>query len=186
MTRYADYAPEGVPVGRCVVLPGRQYTPDGPLLFFATQVALGRGWDVRQVWWDAPDGQSDDEEVAWVGDQLDAALEGHDGRVLVVGKSLGTLGAARAAEREYDAAWLTPLLSDPGAAGPLTSYPARQLIVIGREDPFLDRQVLDSLPGTAVLVDGDHVLRVPGDPAAMVAAHARFVEAFDAWLQTLA
>jgi len=29
-----------------VVVLGRQYTADGPLLFFATQTALVRGWDV--------------------------------------------------------------------------------------------------------------------------------------------
>lgn len=39
-----------------------------------------------------------------------------------------------------------------------------------------------SLPGNHVLVPGDHVLRVPGDPAAMVASHAHFVTAFGAWL----
>ena len=46
-------------MGRCLVLPGRQYTPDGPLLFFAAQAALMRGWDVRQVWWEAPERGSD-------------------------------------------------------------------------------------------------------------------------------
>ncbi|MFA6575089.1 MAG: hypothetical protein WCS84_06680 [Nocardioides sp.] len=185
MTRYVDYTAEGTSVGRCVVLPGRQYTPDAPLLFFATQAALDRGWDVRQVWWEAPERGGDTDETAWVADQLAAAVEGYDGRVLVVGKSLGTLAAARAAAQGYAGAWLTPLLTDPEAAAPLTSYPAAQLVVIGSRDPYLDREVLDGLPGTRVLVEGDHVLRVPGDPAAMVSAHARFVEAFDAWLGTL-
>jgi hypothetical protein len=49
MTRYVDYAVEGTPFGLCAVLPGRQYTPEGPLLSFAAQAALMRGWDVRQV-----------------------------------------------------------------------------------------------------------------------------------------
>lgn len=185
MTRYVDHAPHGIAVGRCVILPGRQYTPDGPLLFFATQAALDRAWEVRQVWWEAPERGGDTDEIAWVSDQLAAAVEGYDGRVLVVGKSLGTLAAARAATLGYAGAWLTPLLADPVAAAPLTSYPAAQLVVIGSSDPYLDRGVLDGLPGTRVLVEGDHVLRVPGDPAAMVSAHARFVEAFDDWLTTI-
>ena len=54
MARYVDLPADGTPVGLCVVLPGRAYTPDGPLLFFAAQVALAHGWDVRQVWWDVP------------------------------------------------------------------------------------------------------------------------------------
>lgn len=42
MSRYVDCSTDGTPIGRCIVLPGRQYTADGPLLFFATQVALMR------------------------------------------------------------------------------------------------------------------------------------------------
>jgi hypothetical protein len=136
------------------------------------------------VWWEVPR-LDEAEEVAWVGDQLDAAVDGYDGRVLVVAKSLGTLAAARAAERAYDAAWLTPLLTEADLAEPLLSYPAEQLVVIGADDPYLDRDVLDALPGEHLVVAGDHVLRVPGDPAAMVTSHEQFVAALDAWLRTL-
>ena len=182
MTRYADYSPEGTPVGRCVILPGSNYTPDGPMLFFAAQAAVARGWEVRQVWWQTPRFSSVADEVAWVGDQLDAALEGHDGRVVVVAKSLGTLAAPRAAERGYDAAWLTPVLTEPVVAESLASYPARQLVVIGSSDPYLQQDLLDALPGQCVVVPGDHILRVPGDVAATVASHDRFIRSFDEWL----
>ena len=185
MTRYADFAVEGAAVGLCVVLPGRLYTPDGPLLFFAAQAALMRGWDVRQVWWEVPDSGSDADEIAWVGDQLDAALEGHAGRVLVVAKSLGTLAAARAAALGHEAAWLTPLLTDREAAEPLLSYPADQFVLIGSSDPYLSHSVFEALPGTRLVVAGNHILRVPGDAAAMVASHEQFVRAFDTWLTTL-
>lgn len=185
VTRFVDHAAEGTAIGRCVVLPGRQYTPDGPLLFFAAQVARMRGWDVRQVWWEAPERGSDADEIDWVGDHLDAALDDYRGRVLVVAKSLGTLAARRAADRGYDAAWLTPLLTDRDAAEPLLSYPASQFVLIGASDPFLSRDVLDALPGARVLVPGDHILAVPDDPAGMVASHEQFVRAFDAWLRTV-
>lgn len=185
MSRFVDYATEHEALGRCLVLPGRHYSPEAPLLFFATQTALTRGWDVRQVWWEAPARGSGSDEIAWVGDQLDAALEDYTGRVLVIGKSLGTLAAGRAAQCGHDAAWLTPLLTDREAAAPLLSYPAAQFVLIGSSDPFLRQEVLDELPGTHLLVAGDHVLRVPGDPAAMVASHERFIRAFDAWLTTL-
>ncbi len=187
MTRFVDFAAEGAPVGRCVVLPGRQYSPDGPLLFFAAQTAHMRGWDVRQVWWDAPErgSRSLSEEITWVAEQLEAAVEGYPGRVLVVAKSLGTLSAACAAARGYEAAWLTPLLTEPDAAEPLLSYPTSQLNVIGSEDPYLDPGVLARLPGDRLVVSGDHVLRVAGDPAAMVASHEQVVRAFDGWLAGL-
>lgn len=184
MTRYVDHPADGTPIGRCVVLPGSRYTPDGPVLFFATQVALTHGWDVRQVWWEVPE-LDDAEEVAWVGDQLEAAVDGYDGRVLVVAKSLGTLAAGHAAEHGYDAAWLTPLLTEADLADPLLSYPAAQLVVIGSSDPYLDQDVLDALPGERLVVPGDHLLRVPGDPAAMVASHETFVRTFDAWLAAI-
>jgi hypothetical protein len=184
MTRYADYASAGTAVGRCVVLPGRNYTADGPLLFFAAQTAMARGWDVRQVWWEVPDLADMAEQVEWVCDQLDAAVDGYDGRVLVVAKSLGTLAAPRAAARGYDAAWLTPILTEPDLAAPLTSYPAEQFVVIGASDRGLDPEVFDSLPGRRLLVPGDHVLRVDGDVAAMVTSHELFVRSFDAWLDS--
>jgi len=185
VTRYVDHAADGTSVGRCVILPGSRYTPDGPMLFFAAQVALMRGWDVRQVWWDVPQLGSDADEVAWVGAQLDAAVDGFAGRVVVVAKSLGTMAAPVAAARGYDAAWLTPLLTEPDLAEPLLTYPAEQLVVIGADDPYFSQDVLDALPGEHLVVAGDHVLRVPGNAAAMVASHESFVRSFDAWLTAL-
>lgn len=184
MSRYVDYPAAETSVGRCVVLPGRQYTPDGPLLFFATHVALMRGWDVRQVWWEPPQRNSRDitEETAWVSDQLDAAGDGYDGPVVLVAKSLGTLAASRAAQLGYGAAWLTPLLSEPAIAEVLLNYPARQFSVIGSEDPYYVPAVFDALPGRRLLVAGDHVLRVPGNPVAMVESHRQFTQSFDVWL----
>ena len=187
MTRFADYSAKGTAIGRCVVLPGRQYTPERPLLSFAGQTALERGWDVRQVWWDAPERGSGSVsgEAAWVADQLDAAVGDYTGRILVVAKSLGTLAATLAAARGYEAAWLTPLLTEPDAAKPLLSYSTSQFILIGSSDPFLDRDVLDLLPGERLVVAGDHILRVPGDPVAMAASHEQFVRSFDKWLTRL-
>lgn len=185
MTRYVDHPADGTTVGRCIVLPGSRYTPDGPMLFFAAQVAVMRGWDVRQVWWEVPEFASHADEVAWVGSALDAALNDYAGRVLVVAKSLGTLAAPVAAARGYHAAWLTPLLTEPDLARPLLSYPAAQFVVIGSSDPYFNQDILNALPGEHLVVAGDHILRVPGDAAAMVASHNQFVRSFDAWLTTL-
>jgi hypothetical protein len=104
---------------------------------------------------------------------------------LVVAKSLGTLAAPVAAARGYDAAWLTTLLTESEVAEPLLSYPAAQFVVIGSSDPDFSQDVIDALPGERLVVAGDHVLRVPGDAAAMVASHGSFVRSFDAWLTAL-
>lgn len=184
MSRYVDLPAERRPAGRCIILPGRQYTPDGPLLFFAAQVAASRGWDVRQVWWEPAErgALSVADEMSWVADELAAAVGDHAGPVVVVAKSLGTLAAAYAAERGYDAAWLTPLLTEPEIAEVLRRYPGEQLTVIGAEDPYYDREVFDGLPGERLLVAGDHVLRVPADPLASVDSHRSFTRAFDHWV----
>jgi len=152
------------------------------LLFFAAQAALARGWEVRQVWWEAPAFEDDEAEVAWVCGQLAGAVDDYDGTVLVVGKSLGTLAVPLAAECGFLAAWLTPLLREPDVAAVLSSYPAGQFVAIGDRDPYLDLDVLETLPGERVLVAGDHILAVPGDPAAMVRSHEQVVRALDAWL----
>lgn len=187
MTRYVDLRARDDTVGLCVILPGRQYTPDRPLLSFATEAALAHGWNVRQVWWNAPERGTRDlaSEMSWVHDELDAAVHGHDGPVLLIAKSLGTLAAARAADQRYDAAWLTPLLSEPAVADVLLGYPGNQLSVVGSEDPFYVPSVFDALPGTRLLVAGDHVLRVPGDPVAMAESHLQFVGSLDGWLDGL-
>ena len=65
------------------------------------------------------------------------------------------------------------------------SYPAAQFVVIGSSDPYFSQDVLEALPGERLVVAGDHILRVPGDAAAMVSSHDRFVRSFEAWLTTL-
>lgn len=78
---------------------------------------------------------------------------------------------------------MTPILTDPGVAAALRGYPNRQFTLIGTDDPYVERDTFDALPGERLLVPGDHVLRVAGDPPAMAASHLEFVRALDARLQ---
>ena len=164
------WEPDGEPVGTCVVLPGRGYPPAAPALAYAGYVLRAAGWVVRDVWWDPPANESlsVDGEVEWVGDQLASATAGLAGPVLVVGKSLGTYGARRAAERSYRAIWLTPVLTLPEVADAIRANPARQLLVGGTADPLWDADVATSLAasGCDVLqLDGlDHGLVDRTDP----------------------
>ncbi len=153
------WEPTGEPVGTCVVLPGRGYPPAAPGLAYAGYVLRAAGWRVRDVWWDPPanGSLSLDGEVAWVGAQLTAATDGVDGPVLVVGKSLGTYAARLAAEREYEAIWLTPLLTDPVLVAGIRANPARQLLVGGTADRLWDADVAASLAA-----DGCDVLQIEG------------------------
>ncbi len=177
------WEPAGDPVGLAVVLPGRGYPPAAPGCAYAGYVLRAAGWRVRDVWWEPPDNDSLSlaDEVSWVGDQLATAVGEHQGPVLVVGKSLGTYAAALAAEREYPAIWLTPLLVVPERVEALRANPARQLLVGGTTDRLWDADVAASLAadGCDVLqLDGiDHGLIDPSDAFRSVDALAEITRA---------
>ncbi|MBO0847688.1 MAG: alpha/beta hydrolase [Nocardioides sp.] len=183
-----DFEPEGQPVGTAVVVPGRGYPPAAPLSFFAGFVLLRHGWSVRQVWWDPPDPESDEETMEWVRGQVENALP-TAGRVLIVGKSLGTLSAPVAAERGHPAVWFTPILGLPAIADALAANPAPQLLVGGTADALWDSAVARDLAGRGCVVlevpDADHVLMAPGDPVRGVEMHVEVVRTLDVWLAGL-
>ena len=164
-----DWSPAGAPIGLAVILPGRGYPPAAPGCAYAGYVLRAAGWQVRDVWWDPPpnDSLAIDDEVTWVGDQLDAAIGDFTGPVFVVGKSLGTYAARLAAEREYLAIWLTPVLTLPEVVDGIRANRARQLLVGGTADQLWDADAARSLAagGCDVLqLDGiEHGLLDPSD-----------------------
>lgn len=183
-----DFEPEGSPVGTAVVVPGRGYPPAAPLTFFTGFVLLRQGWSVRQVWWDPPSYESDEQTLEWVSAEVEPALP-TSGPVLVVGKSLGTWAAPLAAKRGLPAIWFTPILDVPAIADAIGANPAPQLLVGGTADDLWNRDIARDLAGTGCAVlevpDADHVLMIPGDPVRGVEAHAEVMRTLDAWLAGL-
>ena len=184
--------PDGDPRGLGLVLPGRAYSPAAPLLEFARLTLLQHGYAVQQVWWDAASRPADLDPAAWVADQAADALAAETPppqRVVVVGKSLGTWATAYAAERGYDAIWLTPLLVEPSVVGGIRSSPARQLLVGGTADDLWDAEVAGALvrEGCDVMEipDADHGLCVPRDVVRSAAVHADVTRRMDAFLSEL-
>jgi predicted alpha/beta-hydrolase family hydrolase len=145
---------------------------------------------VRQVWWDPPAHETDELTTAWVRAQVEQALP-DTGRVLLVAKSLGTYAAPLAAERGYDAVWLTPLLQVPPLAAAIAANPGRQLLVGGTADDIAwDATVAADLAaqGCDVLevTGADHALMFPGDVVGGVEVHGVAVRALDRFLTSLA
>lgn len=137
-----------------MVLPGRGYTPARPLLHFARRVLERQGWTVREVWWQPPMLPDYDR---WVRQQAVTALDGVPPASLLIGKSLGTLAAPVAAERELPAVWLTPLLSNPRVVEAIGRSTAATLLVGGTGDVLWD-SALAHRSGHQVFeaVDADH------------------------------
>jgi predicted alpha/beta-hydrolase family hydrolase len=184
-----SFEPEGDPVGTAVVIPGRAYPPAAPLLFFAGFALLQHGWSVRQVWWDPPPYESDEQTTAWVRDQVEPALP-DGGRVLLVAKSLGTYAAPLAAERGVAAVWLTPLLQVPTLVEAITANPARQLLVGGSADdlawrPDVARSLAERGCDVCEIPGADHALMAPGDTVRGVEVHVEAMRALDRFLSHL-
>ena len=164
-----QHYPVGDRRGTVLMLPGRGYTCDMSLLAWTTRALQAVGWTVCQAAWDAA--RVPDEPRVFVEDvarRLDE-MERPAGPVLVVAKSLGTLGAHWAAERGYPAVWLTPVLETAGCypmprhSGPLAerirAYPTESLVVGGTADELWQPGFRGT--GTVLEIEGaDHSLEV--------------------------
>ncbi len=183
MSEYGDWPIETIgPVGLAVLLPGQNYPATMPLLTFAGQAAVRRGWRVRAVSWSAPDLETR-AKIDWVGTQLNEALGGFDGRVLVIGKSLGTCSAPYASQHGFDAIWLTPLLHLPDVVEALTRNLGRQLLIGGTRDPAWDLRVAHTTGGDVIEIEGgDHAMFAP-NAVRTAELHVEVTRAIDEWLQ---
>jgi pimeloyl-ACP methyl ester carboxylesterase len=170
---------------RVVLLPGARYPTRAPLLWFAREVAVARGFGVLEVLDEPPVGE---DPFAWVRDRAQRALEHRPTALdVVIGKSLSSDVADIAAERELPAIWLTPLLDRPGILAALARTSRPTLLVGGTADPtwrpdaLADNVMLDRLE-----LDGlDHGLQLAGDPQASLAALRKVVKRVDRFLGAL-
>jgi len=168
-----------------VVLPGRGYPVDGPLLFFAQVALRRRGVDVTALRWSPPPDLDAAGAPGWVASQLEPVLAA-GGRPLVVAKSLGSFAAPVVAERGLLAIWLTPLLGQETVVAALRAARAPALLVGGTADPAWDGTVARSL-GMAVheVPGGDHALLLPGPLAASAEALGGVATAMEQFLDSI-
>ncbi|RZS34313.1 hypothetical protein EV193_109100 [Herbihabitans rhizosphaerae] len=177
-----------------LILPGGGYTPARPLLHFARAVLLRREWTVVELWWDPPAGVRPSamppwpdaaEKIGWVAGEAEAALATVDAeRVLLVGKSLGTLAAGVAAERGLPAFWLTPILGEPLIAEALGNASAPTHLVGGTGDAAWLPEIAHRHPYTEI-ADADHGLETDGDPVNSAAILGQVTATLDRFVATL-
>ncbi len=185
MSTYVDWPVEtDYVIGLAVLLPGQNYPTTMPLLTFAGRAAAQRGWQVRAVAWSVPDVDSG-AKIDWVGTQLMQTIGTFDGRVLVVGKSLGTCAADYASQHGYDAIWLTPLLHLPDVVEAMTRNPGRQLLIGGTRDPAWDLEIARSTGADIAEIEGGDHGMFAHDAVRSVELHVEVTRAVDQWLRAL-
>jgi pimeloyl-ACP methyl ester carboxylesterase len=171
---------------RVVLLPGARYPTRAPLLWFAREVAIARGFGVLELL-DEPGAGED--PFAWIRDRARRALDHAPPRELdvVIGKSLASDVADLAAERGLPAVWLTPLLDRPGVVAALARTTRPTLLVGATADPtWRPERIPDSVLLDRLQLDGlDHGLQAPGDPQASLGALKKVVRKLDRFLGAL-
>jgi hypothetical protein len=151
------YEYDGDPARTAVMLPGAMLG-GMPSLGFAQQGLTAAGWRVVQVWDEFLDRSQDADE--WVHDRLAAAVRHapEARQVLVVGKSLGSLAAADAADHAWPAIWLTPLLDNDRSVVMLRRRFAPALLIC-TADPMWDGRIAREISDDVLELEGaDHHL----------------------------
>jgi pimeloyl-ACP methyl ester carboxylesterase len=80
-------------------------------------------------------------------------------QLLIVGKSMGTIAAADAAEHEWPGIWLTPLLHDDESIVILRRRTAPALLIGGTADPMWNGRIAREITDDVLELEGaDHGL----------------------------
>jgi hypothetical protein len=151
-----------------VIVPGRGYGPQAPLLDLASEALSDRAIPVVTVNWTVPDGLLDIGPEPFVRAHVSAALHrlanaAPAAQPVIIAKSLGTYAAMLAAEQQLPAIWLTPLLHIEVIAEAIGRNPAPTLLVGGTRDrSWLPDIAAATSKRVVTITGGDHGLRPPG------------------------
>lgn len=175
---------------QALLLPGRNYGVQGPLLMFSHVALQSRGARIFPIDWSEPDRLAADEQsmVEGVCEQVERVLDRvhNDDPPLLVGKSLGTAAAVLAQHHGLPAIWFTPLLADYPIVQALRRATAPFLLIGGTRDRAWNSSLAHELPGEVCEIRGaDHGMFMPGRPL-VDSAHvlAEVIEAVEAFIDT--
>ncbi|MPZ96088.1 MAG: alpha/beta hydrolase [Propionibacteriales bacterium] len=171
-----------------IILPGSGYSPAFPLLEFGRQALMQHGWTVQQVWWDSESFDDLDRARLWVDAQAEAAVtaEKDAERLLLMGKSLGTLAAEVAVRHDLPAVWFTPLLNAAIAADAHRRATRPMLLVGGTADKSWDGALAAQLSDFVLEIpDATHFMDLPDDAVRTAEILVEVVRAVDAFLTRL-
>lgn len=172
---------------RGLLLPGRLYTTEQPLLAFTGLALEQHGWPVEKVSWQLPPHVTD--VPAWVRAHAEDAMAAAPAEHWVIAaKSLGT-HIVHAGRRADAYVLLTPLLVLPETVAAITALVAdgaQVLLVGGSADQFWSTEGAAATGAEVVELPGaDHVMVVPGDAVRTAVLHLEVTMAVDAFLAGL-
>jgi len=155
---------------RAVMLPGANYTVAHPLLHFSREVLEAHGWTVEAASWPPADDTSERDPIEVVTEVAAGLLDvAGPGRILLVGKSIGSLAIPLAADRGLPGIWLTPLLRRPAVAAALGRLPRPTILIGSRADDSWDSDVARRSGHEVLeLTDANHGLERDGDPVGSI------------------
>lgn len=163
MATYTDTTVEN-PKGLALLVPGKAYPTHMPQLYFAKQVALAAGYNVREMAWDPGMEWS----ISAVTHEVEKAIEGNDLPLVIFAKSIGSLSSIYAAKKSLRAVWITPTLDQPEVVAAIAENLAPQLAFGGTEDGYWNSDAARTWPENVHVLEipgADHSLLVAGNPA---------------------
>ena len=165
-----------------IMFPGLRYTCDMPLLYYPSRLFAQRGTDVLQINSDYTQAEyqsaSQGEQAEWLTADAQAALRAGKAqrnykRLILVGKSIGTLALAHLVSKSLEKGtitiWLTPLLRQQPLVSAALLFKGPALYVAGTGDPIFAsgpmQRIQDATGAVTLIVEGaDHSMEIPGVP----------------------
>jgi predicted esterase len=184
-----------------IIFPGLRYTCDMPLLYYPSRLFAHRAADVLQVNSDYTradyQSASQSEQADWLRGDAQAALragkaQGNYKRLILVGKSIGTLALAylvsTSPEEGTLTIWLTPLLRQPSLVSAALLFKGPALYVAGTGDPIYAsgpmQRIQQATGAETLIVEGaDHSMEIPGDPFQSLQIMERVLRGIEAFLE---
>ena len=147
-----------------VLLPGRGYTVQAPLLYWCARMLDELGWHVQAVTWDFDASTRADHRPVIEDAVAEAFAAAPDASArLIVAKSLGTLALPWARRNGIAGVWLTPVLSELAVRDALLSATSNDLAIGGDADELWMPELLRGTAAAVISVpEASHSLTVPG------------------------
>lgn len=181
-----------------VLFPGLRYSCDMPLLYYPFKLLLGRRAEVLQVRADYTQSVypslPPNERAAWLAADAQAVvqaarLQGKYTRLVLIGKSIGTIALASLVlhEREAITIWLTPLLRNLQVVTAAEQNPGAALFVAGTADDLYHAAALERIQAAVqaeveLIEGGDHSLEITGNFLASLRAMEQVMRAIAGFL----